>query len=47
MSREDEMMEKALQAYEESTNNVPDVRDFVALEDAVKQYVKEEGDGSN
>lgn len=34
------MMEKALAAYEESTGNVPDTRDFVALEDAVDNYAK-------
>lgn len=38
MSKNDDMMDKALRAYEESTGSVPDTRDFVALENAVKEY---------
>lgn len=42
MGRKEEMMEQALGAYEQSTGDIPDTRDFVALEDAVDRYVKEE-----
>lgn len=40
-SDSNEVMNAALAAYEESTGNVPDTRDFVALENAVKAYTDE------
>lgn len=36
-----EILDDAVNAYVESTGNVPDTRDFVALEDAVDNYVAE------
>lgn len=42
VGRKEEMMNQALDAYEESTGNVPDTRDYVALEDAVSRQVEEE-----
>jgi hypothetical protein len=41
----DSMMDRALDAYEQSTGQEPDTRDFVALQDAVKNY-EDELDGS-
>ena len=42
--RKDEgMLDKSLRAYEESTGGVPDTRDFVALEDSVKEWEKSNG----
>lgn len=42
MGRKDELMNSALGAYEESTGDVPDTRDYVALEDAVDRQIEEE-----
>ncbi len=36
-----EMLDKAVDAYVVATGDVPDTRDFVALEDAVDNYVAE------
>lgn len=36
----EETMDAALAAYEESTGQTPDTRDYVALEDAVKAEVE-------
>jgi hypothetical protein len=43
MGRKDEMMDNAVRAYEESTGDVPDTRDYVALEDAVDRWDEEQG----
>ena len=42
MGRKEEMMNDALAAYEESTGDVPDTRDYVELENAVDRWVQEE-----
>lgn len=44
MGKKEEMMDDALAAYEESTGQLPDTRDYVALEDVVSDYVKSEED---
>lgn len=36
-----DMLSRSVKAYEQSTGDVPDTRDFVALEDAVKAYTDE------
>jgi hypothetical protein len=41
---EREMMNKALDAYEQSTGDTPDTRDYVKLEELVHDYV-EKNDG--
>lgn len=42
MGRYDEVLDDTVAAYEESTGQSPDTRDFVAIEDAVKDYVASE-----
>lgn len=46
MGKKEEMMDDAVAAYEESTGQLPDTRDYVALEDVVNDYVKSEEDCS-
>ena len=42
MGRYEELRDDAVAAYEESTGSLPDTRDYVALEEAVKDYVDNE-----
>ena len=42
MGRKEEMMDDAVAAYEESTGQLPDTRDYVELENAVDRWVTEE-----
>lgn len=42
MGRYDELRDDTVAAYEESTGQLPDTRDYVAIEDAVKDYVASE-----
>ena len=42
MGRKEEMMDDAVAAYEESTGQLPDTRDYVELENAVDRWVAEE-----
>lgn len=44
MGEYEEAMDAALGAYEESTGQTPDTRDYVALENVVKDYVDEAKD---
>jgi hypothetical protein len=46
MGNEKDMMNEALNAYEEATGQTPDTRDFVALQDAVKRYEEEKNGAS-
>lgn len=39
---EREMMDDALDAYEQSTGNLPDTAQYVVLEDLVHDYMKDE-----
>jgi hypothetical protein len=41
MGKKDELLDDAVAAYEESTGQLPDTRDYVALEDAVDKYAEE------
>lgn len=38
----EEMRDDAVAAYEESTGQLPDTRDYVVLEDLVREYVEDE-----
>ena len=42
MGRYEELRDDTVAAYEEATGSLPDTRDYVALEDAVKDYVSNE-----
>ena len=44
MGRREELRDDTVAAYEEATGGLPDTRDYVALEDAVDDYLKSEGD---
>lgn len=38
----EEMRDDTVSAYEEATGQLPDTRDYVAIEDVVKDYVEGE-----
>lgn len=42
MGKYDELRDDTVAAYEEATGQLPDTRDYVAIEDAVKDYVASE-----
>ena len=42
VGRYEELRDDTVAAYEEATGSLPDTRDYVALEDAVKDYVSNE-----
>ena len=42
MGKKEEMLDDAVAAYEESTGQLPDTRDYVELENAVDRWVQEE-----
>ena len=42
MGKKEEMLDDAIAAYEESTGQLPDTRDYVELENAVDRWVQEE-----
>lgn len=44
MGRKEELMNDTVAAYEQSTGDVPDTRDYVAIEDAVNNYIAQEED---
>lgn len=43
MGRYEELRDDTVAAYEEATGQLPDTRDYVAIEEVVGDYVKEEG----
>jgi hypothetical protein len=42
----DEMMNKTLEAYGQSTGSIPDPQTFTVVEQLVYEYVREEENGS-
>lgn len=42
MGRREELRDDTVAAYEEATGDLPDTRDYVAIEDAVDNYLEEE-----
>lgn len=44
MGRREELRDDTVAAYKESTGDVPDTRDYVAIENAVDDYLKSEDD---
>jgi hypothetical protein len=43
MGRREELRDDTVNAYVEATNELPDTRDYVAIEDRVDDYLAKEG----
>lgn len=43
MGKAEELRDDTVAAYEDATGQLPDTRDYVAIEDAVKDYMSNEG----
>lgn len=43
----EELRDDTVAAYEESTGSLPDTRDYVAIEESVKDYIKEHDEDSD
>lgn len=42
MGRKDEMLDDVVAAYEDATGQLPDTRDYVAIENVVEKWDKEQ-----